>query len=322
MKQRRLGSSGERVSALGLGCMSMSGTYGPVDETEALKTINRALDLGVNLLDSADAYGRGHNEELIAKVLGTRRGEVFLATKFGNTPDGVKGSPDYVRQACEASLTRLGVDVIDLYYQHRVDDKVPIEETVGAMARLVEEGKVRYLGLCEALPETIRRAQATHPLAAVQSEHSLMYPEIGNSTLPVCRELDICFVAYSPLGRSFLTGAVQSLDDFLEGDRRVDHPRFHEVNFEKNVRLVRRVAEIARDKGVKPSQLVLAWLLAQGEDIVPIPGTKRVAFLEENLGALDVSLGEEEMRRIEAAMPPGEVAGNRYPDGQMRVVQR
>ena len=321
MHYRKLGGSGLNVSAVGLGCMSMSGLYGKADDAESIKVIHRALELGINFIDTADAYGRGHNEELVGKAIKEHRDKVVLATKFGNTPDGIKGSPEHVMQACDASLQRLGVDSIDLYYQHRVDPTVPIEDTVGAMAQLVKQGKVRHLGLSEAAPETIRRAAAVHPIAAVQSEYSLMYREVGEATLPVCRELNIAFVAYSPLGRSLLTGAIKALTDLPETDRRRDHPRFFEENFGTNIAMVQRVMEIAAEKRVKPSQLVLAWLLAQDEHVVALPGTKRISYLEENADAIAVRLTDEELKAIDDAMPAGATAGTRYPEGQMSRVQ-
>jgi aryl-alcohol dehydrogenase-like predicted oxidoreductase len=322
MHYRKLGGSGLNVSAIGLGCMSMSGIYGKADDAESVKVIHRALELGINFIDTADAYGQGHNEELVGKAIQSHRDKVVLATKFGNTPDGVKGSPEYVMQACDASLKRLGVDSIDLYYQHRVDPKVPIEETVGAMAQLVKQGKVRHLGLSEAAPETIQRAAAVHPIAAVQSEYSLLYREVGETTLPVCRDLNIAFVAYSPLGRSLLTGAIKALSDLPEQDRRREHPRFFEENLGTNFAMVQRVMEIAAEKRVKPSQLVLAWLLAQDERVVALPGTKRVAYLEENAGAIAVRLSEGELALIDQAMPPGAAAGSRAPEKQLGNMQR
>jgi len=327
MQYRELGNSDLKVSAIGLGCMSMSGTYGKSDDAESIDVIHHALDLGINFLDSSDMYGWGHNEELLGRALKGRRDQVVLTTKFGQvqSADGkgnlVDGSPAYIRRACDASLKRLGVDVIDLYYQHRVDPKVPIEDTVGAMSRLVEQGKARYLGLSEAAPATIRRAHAVHRLSAVQSEYSLLYRNPAEETLPTCRELGISFVAYSPLGRGFLTGRIQDLGDLPADDRRRQHPRFQDRNFEHNLALIHRIEEIAKEKGVKPGQLVLAWLLAQGNDIIPIPGTKRRPYLEENMGALAIQLTVSDRERIDEAMPPGAAAGSRYPEPQMKAVQ-
>lgn len=322
LQYRKLGSSGLNVSAVGLGCMSMSGTYGKSDDAESVRVIHRALDLGVNFIDTADAYGRGHNEELVGKAIKEHRDLVVLATKFGNTPDGIKGHPDHVMQACEASLKRLGVETIDLYYQHRVDSTVPIEDTVGAMAKLVKQGKVRHLGLSEAAPETIRRAVAVHPIAAVQSEYSLLYREVGEETLPICHEHNISFVAYSPLGRSLLTGTVQALQDIPEGDRRRDHPRFADENLTRNLSLVQQIIALANDKGIKPSQLVLAWLLARDPQVIALPGTKHVPYLEENAAAMGVHLSEDEMARLDSALPVGAAAGERYPAGALKNVQR
>jgi aryl-alcohol dehydrogenase-like predicted oxidoreductase len=325
MQHRRLGHSTLDVSAIGLGCMSMSGAYGAYDDAQSIAAIHRALDLGVNFLDSSDMYGWGHNEQLIARALRGKRDGVVLATKFGNMrkPDGtpgVNGRPEWVPQACDASLKRLGVDVIDLYYQHRVDPAVPIEETVGAMKRLVEQGKVRFLGLSEAKPETIRRAHAVHPISALQSEYSLLYRVEAEETLPTTRELGISFVAYSPLGRSLLTGQVHKLADIPEDDRRRIHPRFAETNLERNVQYVKRIEEFARDRGCTPGQLVLAWLLAQGQDIVPIPGTKRPDRVEENVRAAEVRLTPDEVARISDAVPVGAAAGLRYPEPLMKAV--
>jgi aryl-alcohol dehydrogenase-like predicted oxidoreductase len=325
MDKRRLGGSTLEVSALGLGCMSMSGAYGPGDDAQSIGVVHRAIDLGVTFLDSSDMYGWGHNETLLGQALRGRRERVVLATKFGNMrkPDGtpgVDGRPEYVPQACDASLKRLGVDVIDLYYQHRVDPKVPIEDTVGAMSRLVDAGKVRFLGLSEAAPATIRRAHKIHPIAAVQMEFSLLYRVEAEETLPTLRELGISLVAYSPLGRSLLTGQVHKVADIPEDDRRRAHPRFEEANLTRNVELVAKVEQFARDKGCTPGQLVLAWLLARGRDIVPIPGTKRRDRLEENVGAANVRLTPDDVARISDAVPVGAVAGLRYPEPQMKAV--
>ena len=324
-ERRRLGRSGPEVSAIGLGCMSLSGVYGTSDEEAGIALIHRAIDLGVDHFDSSDMYGWGQNEELLGRALKGRRNGIVIASKFGQTQrpggaNGVDGSPAYIAQACEASLKRLGVEVIDLYYQHRVDPAVPVEETVGAMARLVEEGKVRFLGLCEARPERIRRAHATHPLAAVQMEFSLLYREEATETRVLTRDLGISFVAYAPLGRSLLAGVVPNLDHLDAGDTRGRHPRFMGDNFAKNRALVQRLEAIAEEKACTPAQLALAWLMAQGPDVIPIPGTKRIARLEENLGALDVRLTAAETDRISAAIPIGAAAGTRYPEGGMRGV--
>ena len=324
-ERRRLGRSGPEVSAIGLGCMSLSGVYGTSDEEAGIALIHRAIDLGVDHFDSSDMYGWGQNEELLGRALKGRRNGIVIASKFGQTQrpggaNGVDGSPAYIAQACEASLKRLGVEVIDLYYQHRVDPAVPVEETVGAMARLVEEGKVRFLGLCEARPERIRRAHATHPLAAVQMEFSLLYREEATETRVLTRDLGISFVAYAPLGRSLLAGVVPNLDHLDAGDTRGRHPRFMGDNFAKNRALVQRLEAIAEEKACTPAQLALAWLLTQGPDVIPIPGTKRIARLEENLGALDVRLTAAETDRISAAIPIGAAAGTRYPEGGMRGV--
>jgi aryl-alcohol dehydrogenase-like predicted oxidoreductase len=325
IERRRLGGGALEVSAIGLGCMSMSGAYGPGDDAQSVGVVQRAVDLGVDFLDSSDAYGFGHNETLLGQALRGRRDRVVLATKFGNTrkPDGTPGAdgrPEYVPQACDASLKRLGVDVIDLYYQHRVDPQVPIEDTVGAMSRLVEAGKVRFLGLSEAAPPTIRRAHRVHPIAAVQMEYSLLYRVEAEQTLPTLRELGISLVAYSPLGRSLLTGQVHKLADIPVDDRRRQHPRFEEKNLERNVDLVKKVEQFAREKGCTPGQLVLAWLLAQGRDIVPIPGTKRRDRLEENLGAARVQLSAQDVERLSDAVPVGAAAGLRYPEPMMKAV--
>ena len=324
LEQRRLGRDGPLVPAIGLGCMSLSGVYGDADDAQSVELIRQAVDLGVTHLDSSDMYGWGHNETLLGRALKGIRDKVFLATKFGQTqnpggPNGVNGRPDYVQAACEASLRRLGVEVIDLYYQHRVDPAVPIEETVGAMARLVEQGKVRFLGLSEAAPETIRRAHATHPIIAVQTEYSLLYREEAEATRAVTRPLGISFVAYSPLGRGFLTGTITDVSQ-VDG-RRAQHPRFQEQNFAHNRALAARIEAIAAEKGCTPSQLALAWLLAQGEDVVAIPGTRRLDRLRENIGALEVRLTPEEIARIGAAVPKGAAAGTRYPAGGMKAVQ-
>jgi aryl-alcohol dehydrogenase-like predicted oxidoreductase len=328
IQKRRLGKDGPEVSAIGLGCMGMSEFYGSGDEQESIATIRHSLDRGVTFLDTADMYGWGANEELVGKAIAGRRDEVFLATKFGNVrgPNGeflgVRGDPDYVRSACEASLKRLGVDVIDLYYQHRVDTKVPIEDTVGEMARLKDEGKVRYLGLSEAAPQTIRRGHSTHPITAVQTELSLWSRDAEADVLPTVRELGIGYVAYSPLGRGFLTGQITSPEDFPEDDFRRFHPRFTGENFQKNIALVHEIEAMAREKGCTAAQLALAWVLAQGEDIVPIPGTKRIKYLDENIAALDIGLGDEELRRLDEILPPGAAAGERYHERGMETVNR
>ena len=329
IEMRELGKSGLRVSALGLGCMGMSEFYGDVsDETESIATLHRALEMGINFLDTADMYGVGHNEELVGKAIKDRRDKVILATKFGNvrTPEGgfvgVSGRPEYVKSACEASLKRLGIDVIDLYYQHRVDPEVPIEDTVGAMKELVEAGKVRYLGLSEASPTGIRKAASVHPIAALQTEYSLWERNPEDEIIPTCRELGIGFVPYSPLGRGFLTGQIKSTEDFAPDDFRRRSPRFQGENFEKNLELVQKIEDIALEKGIKPAQLALAWVLAQGKDIVPIPGTKRRTYLEENAEALNILLTEGELATIAEALPQGAAAGDRYPAQSMRFVQK
>src|SRR5690348_5820537 len=328
IEKRRLGRDGPEVSAIGLGCMGMSDFYVGGSEQESIATIHHALDRGVNFLDTADMYGVGRNEELVGRAIKGRRDEVFLATKFGNVrgPNGeflgVKGDPDYVRSACEASLRRLGVDTIDLYYQHRVDTQVPIEETVGEMARLKEEGKIRFLGLSEAAPDTIRKAHQVEKITAVQTELSLWSRDAEADVLPTVRELGIGYVAYSPLGRGFLTGQFKSPDDFPEGDFRKNHPRFQGENFQRNLDLVREVEKMAEEKGCTTAQLALAWVLAQGEDIVPIPGTKHVKYLDQNIGALDVKLSDADLKRLDAILPPGAAAGERYHARGMETVNR
>jgi aryl-alcohol dehydrogenase-like predicted oxidoreductase len=328
METRELGKSGLFVSALGLGCMGMSDFYGDGDEAESIATIHRAIEFGVTFLDTADVYGMGRNEELVGKAIKGRRDKVILATKFGNvrTADGtfvgVNGKPDYVRSACEASLRRLQVDMIDLYYQHRVDPNTPIEETVGAMAGLIEAGKVRFLGLSEAAADTIRRAQKVHPIAALQTEYSLWSRDPEGELLDTVRELGIGFVAYSPLGRGFLTAKITSLEDLADNDWRRSMPRFEQENFRRNIELVERIKALAAKKGCSPAQLALAWVLARGDDIVPIPGTKRRRYLEENIGAFDVHLTTEELAEIDAVLPPGAAAGSRYSAPGMRTINR
>lgn len=324
MQQRKLG--GLEVSALGLGCMGMSEFYGPRDEAESLATLQRALELGVNFFDTADMYGPFTNERLVGRAVRGRRDQVVIATKFGIVRGedsgwrGYRADPAYVRAACESSLERLGVDHIDLYYLHRVDPKVPVEETVGAMAELVGEGKVRFLGLSEVAPSTLRRAHRVHPISAVQSEYSLWSRDPEDGVLAACRELGVGFVAYSPLGRGFLTGQIRRFEDLAPDDFRRNQPRFQSENFERNLELVRAVQMLAAERGCTPAQLALAWVLAQGEDLVPIPGTKRVKYLEENLGALQVSLAPDDLARLEAVLPKGGAAGDRYPEASLRVL--
>lgn len=326
MRYRNLGHSALSISAIGLGCMGMSEFYGPRNEEESVATIHLALDRGVNFLDTADMYGTGHNEELVGRAIKGRRNEVVLATKFGNVrgPDGgflgINGRPEYVRMACEASLHRLNVETIDLYYQHRVDANVRIEETVGAMERLIEEGKVQFLGLSEAAPATLRRAHRTHPITALQTEYSLWSRDPEEEILPACRELGISFVAYSPLGRGFLTGRFKSPEELSPEDFRRNHPRFQGENLTRNLELVGRVEQLASKKGCKASQLALAWVLAQDDNVVPIPGTSRRAHLEDNIAALEVTLTPEDLANLNKAAPKGATAGDRYPERAMKVV--
>jgi len=326
--KRRLGTNGPAVSAIGLGCMGMSEFYVGGSEAESVATIHHALDRGVTFLDTADMYGWGANEELVGRAIADRRDQVFLATKFGNVrgPNGeflgVRGDPEYVRSACDASLKRLALETIDLYYQHRVDTNVPIEDTVGEMVRLKEEGKIRFLGLSEAAPQTIRKAHSVHPITAVQTELSLWSRDAEAEVLPTVRELGIGYVAYSPLGRGFLTGQIKSPDDFAEDDFRKNHPRFQGENFERNIQLVCEVEAMANEKGCTTAQLALAWVLAQGDDIVPIPGTKHVRYLDQNIGALEVKLSDEDLQRLDQILPPGAAAGDRYHERGMATVNR
>ena len=325
MQQRTLGKDGLTVPAMGLGCMTMTPIYGVPDDDRSIATIHRAIELGANFIDTSDMYASGKNEELVGRAIAGRRDKVTLATKFGNLrfPDGstgVSGKPEYVVEACEKSMQRLGVDVFDLYYIHRIDPDVPIEDTVGAMVKLKEQGKIRYLGLSEAGAQTIRRAQATHPIAAVQTEYSLWSRDVEAEILPACRDLGIGFVPYSPLGRGFLTATIKSLDDLAEKDRRRDMPRFQDGNREENVKLLATLEEIAAKHGCTPAQVALAWLLAQGDDIVPIPGTKRPGRVDENVAALDVALDDADMASLDATFPPGVARGTRYPAGGMKRV--
>lgn len=327
MKTRKLGQSGLEVSAVGLGCMVMPGFYGPGEEADSIATLHRAADIGVTFIDTSDAYGGGKNEELVGRAIKDRRGDYTVATKFGNIRDSegkpaVDGRPEYVAEACDKSLSRLGIDVIDLYYQHRVDPSVPIEDTVGAMARLVEAGKARYLGLSEAAPETVRRAHATHPIAALQTEYSLWTRMAEDELLPLCGELGIGYVAYSPLGRGMFGGQISGPESLAEGDRRANHPRFQDENLARNLKLVEPVRDMAAAKGCSVAQVALAWLLAKGETIVPIPGTRSARHLEDNAQALEVDLSADDVAALDAAVPPGAAEGERYPPGALKHLHK